>query len=326
MLRRRLLSMTDARVGRTAQGSGFLTLLLLSACTNTPRDPRSDDTPTYGHVSILADESFRSILEDEEAVYEYFYKEATVDIHYMPEGELLKAMLNDSVRAVFGSFLPGGEQEAFWRPKKLVPHIEAVATDGIAVIVSNSNPVDSIHVGDILSALRSEVPTEVSSFYRLFFDRSGSGVARTIVDSLLDGDASQLKAQVFAAEGIDDLVARVSRTPDAIGFLPFSAISDLDNAKCRALRDQVKILAVGLDPDPSGLVSTSRCVLPSQSTLADKSYPLRRNINMIVTEGKSGLGTGFASFVAGPKGQKIILKRGLVPAHIPTREVQMVYE
>ena len=307
-----------------ARCTTMLLALALTACTNTPRDPRNDDTPTYGHVSILADESFQSILEDEEAVYEYFYKEATVDIHYLPEGELLKAMLNDSVRAVFGSFLPGGEQEAFWRPKKLIPHVEAVATDGIAVIVNRTSPLDSITVATITAMLKGNGPAlpgaeaMMTDRFNLLFDRSGSGVAHTLVDSLLGGDATKLKARVFATGGVEDLVARVSAEAWGMGFVPFSAISDLDNAKCRALRDQVKILAVGTD--------TSRCVLPSQSTLADKVYPLRRNIMMMVVEGKSGLGTGFASFVAGPKGQKIILKRGLVPAHIPTRDVQMVYE
>ncbi|MEO8068858.1 MAG: substrate-binding domain-containing protein [Flavobacteriales bacterium] len=297
---------------------GCVGALALAACTNTPRDPRSDDTPTYGHVSMLADESFRSILEDEEGVYEFIYKEATVDIHYLPEGELLTAMLQDSIRVVFASFLPGGEQEAFWRPKKLVPHMESVATDGIAVIVSKSNPLDSIRVSEITAIMGSNVPSEPTSNLKLLFDRSGSGVAHTLVDSLLGGDPSRLKTKIFAAGSIEDLVAQVSKSPDAIGFLPFSAISDLDNEKCRALRDQVKLVAVGSDGPKS--------VLPSQSTLADKSYPLRRNINMIVTEGKSGLGTGFASFVAGPKGQKIILKRGLVPAHIPARNVEMLYE
>ncbi len=297
-------------------------LLILSACSGTPSDPRHDDTPTYGHVSILADESFRSVLEIEEAVYEYHYKDADVDLYYMPEGELLKAMLQDSVRAVFASFMPGGEQEAFFRNKQLAPHVESVATDGIAVIVNKGCSEDSLSVEELTSWLSGTplpgVKYEVFPPLRPMFDRSGSGVARTLVDSLLGGDASRLKAQVFAATGFEDLVSQVSSHVDAIGFLPFSAISDLDNEQCRALRDQVKILAVG-----SG---TSKAVLPSQGTLADKSYPLRRSIVMMVVEGKSGLGTGFASFVAGPKGQKIILKRGLVPAHLHVREVEIVFE
>jgi phosphate transport system substrate-binding protein len=39
-------------------------------------------------------------------------------------------------------------------------------------------------------------------------------------------------------------------------------------------------------------------------------------------ESFSGLGSGFVSFVAGEKGQRIILKSGLVPATMPIRIIQ----
>jgi len=42
-------------------------------------------------------------------------------------------------------------------------------------------------------------------------------------------------------------------------------------------------------------------------------------------EGKSGLGTGFVSFVAGHKGQRIILKSGLAPQIVPARDVMIVH-
>jgi len=37
----------------------------------------------------------------------------------------------------------------------------------------------------------------------------------------------------------------------------------------------------------------------------------------------SGLGTGFAQFIAGEKGQRIFLKSGLVPAQMPIRLVEV---
>jgi phosphate transport system substrate-binding protein len=66
-------------------------------------------------------------------------------------------------------------------------------------------------------------------------------------------------------------------------------------------------------------------ILPSQSSLADGSYPLRRTVNMVLTEGKSGLGTGFVSFVANHKGQRIILKLGVAPITVPPRNVEIVH-
>lgn len=44
---------------------------------------------------------------------------------------------------------------------------------------------------------------------------------------------------------------------------------------------------------------------------------------MIKLQTRSGLGKGFVTFVAGEKGQLIILKSGLIPAFPPQRIIQM---
>ncbi|HEX2617046.1 MAG TPA: hypothetical protein VHL57_05845, partial [Flavobacteriales bacterium] len=126
-----------------------------------------------------------------------------------------------------------------------------------------------------------------------------------------------LRAQALA--NVDSVVAAVARDPRCIGFLPFALISDLDDPHMRALREQVKLLTVSASDG-------SPAVLPNQSTLADGQYPLRRTVNMLLTEGRSGLGTGFVSFVANHKGQRIILKRGLAPIKVPAREVEIVHQ
>jgi phosphate transport system substrate-binding protein len=42
---------------------------------------------------------------------------------------------------------------------------------------------------------------------------------------------------------------------------------------------------------------------------------------MINYQGFSGLGMGFASFIAGDIGQRIILKSGLMPIRLPSRNI-----
>ena len=61
-------------------------------------------------------------------------------------------------------------------------------------------------------------------------------------------------------------------------------------------------------------------VLPSQNNIAERKYPLARDLYIINGQGYSGLGMGFASFVGGDVGQRIILKSGLLPVRIPTRK------
>ena len=62
---------------------------------------------------------------------------------------------------------------------------------------------------------------------------------------------------------------------------------------------------------------------PSQDNIASGSYPLTREIKMLNYQGSSGLGMGFASFVGGDIGQRIILKSGLVPIRIPGRNIKI---
>jgi phosphate transport system substrate-binding protein len=62
---------------------------------------------------------------------------------------------------------------------------------------------------------------------------------------------------------------------------------------------------------------------PFQGYIADGSYPLIRDVFVICRESTAGLGSGFASFVAGDVGQRIILKSGLVPATMPLRLVHV---
>ena len=60
---------------------------------------------------------------------------------------------------------------------------------------------------------------------------------------------------------------------------------------------------------------------PSQNNIAEGTYPLARDLFIINCQGSSGLGMGFASFVAGEIGQRIILKSGLLPIRIPGRKI-----
>jgi len=50
-----------------------------------------------------------------------------------------------------------------------------------------------------------------------------------------------------------------------------------------------------------------------------QNYPLRRNLYVISREARAGLGTGFASFIAGKNGQLIFQKSGLIPAQMQAR-------
>ena len=54
-----------------------------------------------------------------------------------------------------------------------------------------------------------------------------------------------------------------------------------------------------------------------------KEYPFTRKIYLLNYQGRTGLGMGFASYLAGETGQRIILKSGLSPKRFPSREIDV---
>ncbi len=296
---------------------------MCGGCHSPGPDPHRDDTPTAGKILVLADVDSRPVISKELEIFSSFYRKAEVTVRYLSEADLLQAMMNDSVRCVVSSVAYGPDQQADFRERKLsaLP-VVPIYTDAIAVVVNKASPIARLDLQQIKAILNSDttalrVTTDMENFstidpLRAVFAGSGSGVARMLIDSL------RLKGiRGGALPDVGSVVEQVSRDVRAIGFIPFAAISDLDNADMRSQREQVKLL-------PIALASDSAAILPSQSTIADGQYPLRRTMNMLLTEGKSGLGTGFVSFVANHKGQRIILKLGVAPITVPPRNIKIV--
>lgn len=286
----------------------LLFTLLLAACKGKAPDPQRDDVPTKGDIHIVADKDLERIIEAQLLVFQSIYADAKVHVRYLAEADLREAMQNDSVRVVFTATLPGADEAAFFRTRNLYPDNVPILTEAIAVIKAPGAASDSVSVEDLRRAL-----TGVSTTRVLFEDARG-GVVRSVVDSLLGGRADALK-NVSAVNSLDSLLANLVRTPDAIGLISFARISDLDDPVCRDLRARMTLCRVSANGAAS---------LPNQSSLADGQYPLRRKLYAVLKEGKTGLGTGFVSFVAGHKGQRIILKSGLAPQTIPGRDVELV--
>jgi phosphate transport system substrate-binding protein len=67
---------------------------------------------------------------------------------------------------------------------------------------------------------------------------------------------------------------------------------------------------------------SSESYKPFQAYIAQKVYPLWREVFVVSREAYTGLGTGLNAFIASERGQRIILKNGLLPATMPVRIVE----
>jgi phosphate transport system substrate-binding protein len=158
----------------------------------------------------------------------------------------------------------------------------------------------------------------ISDSIRVVFDRNGSANSRYLNDKFLHGKG--FPKNTFATNSNASVVDYVSSSKGALGIISVNWISDQDDPAANKFRSNINIVALSL-PDTGK--SEREFNKPYQAYIALKTYPLLRDVYIISREGRNGLGTGFASFVAGDKGQRMIRLMGLLPATMPVRIIQV---
>jgi phosphate transport system substrate-binding protein len=298
----------------------ILILQLFSAC-NGREGQRPSDTPTSGEIKISVDQTFFQILDSHVDTFQSLYKNATIHPSYKPEAEVIQDLLQDSARLVVVSRpLTQGEEQVF-EQQKIRPRVTKIAIDAIALIVHPDNPsfnltleqARNIFIGQTNSWQALDPQSSLTDI-TVVFDNRNSSTVRYVMDSLTYNQA--LPANSFAAESNEALVDHVAQNPNAIGVIGVNWISDPDDTTAVSFLERIKVVALSKTSAPT---SKDDYLEPHQAYIAQRTYPLLRNVYIISREARAGLGTGFASFVAGDKGQRIILKSGLVPATMPVR-------
>ena len=72
-------------------------MTLLSLMFTSCGDQRPKSTSTHGIAKIMCDESFQSVLEQEIAVFEYQYPEASIMPEYINEHDALDSLMHKKV-------------------------------------------------------------------------------------------------------------------------------------------------------------------------------------------------------------------------------------
>jgi phosphate transport system substrate-binding protein len=300
----------------------FLFVFVYIACNTDTNEPT--DTPTSGEVTIMVDESFQKLFETQLYTFHSIYPNAKVNAEYLAEKQALEMLSNDSCKVVVMCRDLTKEERKHFESKNLFPISTKIAEDAIALIVNPENTEKNLTVGKVKAILAGidttwkQVNTQ-SEFgkIQLVFDNSGSANARYMQDTLLGGKT--FGKNVFAVKSNLEVIAYVSKNKNAIGFLSVNWISDLDDTESQRYLEQIKVLAIKKTEE-------SDAFKPYQAYIKTKEYPFTRDVYMINRQTRAGLGMGIVSFVAGDKGQLMILKAGLVPAIAPVRLVKVNME
>jgi phosphate transport system substrate-binding protein len=234
--------------------------------------------------------------------------------------DVLADFMNDSVRTIVLTRDLTKEEKANLLIEKYVARTTKVAHDALALIVNRSNPDTLLLDSQLADILRGKITTwkqinqnSPDNTINVVFDNNKSGNVRYFREKF--GLSGNFPSNCFAVNNNEEVIKYVKSNPSALGIISVNWISDTQDSVSEKFLQDIRVVEVGTNP-------LNYCK-PFQGYMAEGSYPFCRDVYMIVRESFSGLGTGFASFVAGDQGQRIILKSGLVPATMPIRLIEI---
>ena len=295
------------KLTKTLVGFVLLTLLFVFSCQQ--KNNKNEDTILEGKATIYVDESILPIVEDETAVFETEYK-AKLHLVSKSENEVINDLFNDTARIVILTRTLSAKELKAYRSKKITPKITPFATDAVAFIRNKTSNDTFIALQDVIDFVQGKAVPNIKG---LVFDNPNSSTTRYI--SEVSGIQVTNQKNIFSFKTNEEVIKYVAKNNGMVGVIGMNWIFQppLD------LQEEVnKVNVLGVKGK-----NDSNYIFPTQDNLAQGTYPLARHLYIVNCQGYSGLGMGFASFLTGERGQRIVLKSGLVPEHIPTRKIRI---
>lgn len=286
-------------------------MFMLSCNRSKNPNGKAEETILTGSIKILVDETIKPIVEDQLYIFKSSYPDAEIELVFKPENELLNLFLSDSIRVGIMSRELTTKEEKFYTSKQIRIRKNRFAIDGIALITHNSNSDSTVTVQELIDIMNGKS----SKFKSFVFDNPNSSTVRYFKE--LANVANLPKSGVYGLKSSIDVIKYVHDNPRSVGVVGINWIQE-PPADLEKTIDDIRVMGVKNLVNKPG---SDAFYKPSQSNLALGLYPLTRNLYIINCQGRAGLGTGFASFIAGERGQRIVLKSGLLPDSIPSREI-----
>ncbi|MGL2986938.1 PstS family phosphate ABC transporter substrate-binding protein [Flavobacterium sp. RSSA_27] len=281
----------------------FFAFISLQSC----KYDRNEETILKGNVEVTVDETVLPLIQDQADVFQSKY-DATIKLTPKSEGETLNDLFKGKTGvAILTRDLSDQEKNNFAQ-KKIIPKITNFAIDAIAFVGNKSSNDTLLSLKDVVDFMKGNGNSAIKG---LVFDNPNSSTVSCIKN--LAKVHSLPEKGVYSFRSNEEVIKFVSENTGLIGVIGMNWISEPTPNMIKYLNN-VNVLSV------KGL-NSKQYISPTQNNIAEGTYPLARDLYIVNCQGYSGLGMGFASFIAGDVGQRIVLKAGLLPVRVPGRKI-----
>jgi phosphate transport system substrate-binding protein len=252
------------------------------------------------HILIGIDSSQAAVIQALTQVYEGLDEYVSIEVKYYPEGQLFQALTKNEVQGII-TFLPfNASQQSFIKAKHLYPKQINVWHEGVQIIVNKQSTLNTFTLEGLYEQLNVNQNNVI--------DKANSGAYQCLKNTL------QLKTlHAYAAGSEEQVIKAVQEHADLIGY-----ISCNDNYKSKFFaknKDLIKIIP---------LQTKQGTIFATQESLYEKTYPLARTFYSLSFEPQEHLCNKFFNFIKTERGQRIILKLGILPDSIPSRTIEII--
>lgn len=282
--------------------------LASAGCTRRSGAPPVEDSETSGRISIAASTDAQQLLSAEVAAFKTTYPQAALELR-PPEssGQVLGALLGGRADLAAAGRELEDEERNMARQAGIELEGHRVAQDAICLVVPEASALHNLTVGEARKIWLGEARSW-SAFggpdaaIVPVLPPLASDLARAFAQRVMDGAEMKAPSEVEASDSA--VVARVAKTPGAIGVVPL------------ALAESPGVRALAISP-LEGLGYEE----PDMETVHSGRYPLTLFFNIFIRTHGPRLAGGFVTYVASEPGQQLVLNSGRVPTAVPLRFV-----
>jgi phosphate transport system substrate-binding protein len=301
----------------------FTGLIFLAGCGGDVLN--ETDTPTTGKIKVGVDDSYKLLIDAELYTFEALYKYARIDTVIGSEADIIDGFMKDSLPLIIVNRKLTSQEEQYLISRQFIPKTTKIAYDALAFIVNKENPdttlfydqIAGIFTGKIVSWKQINPKKSSKDSVKVVFDNFKSGNPRYFREKF---NLSKLPATCFAVTNNEEVINFVEKNKNSIGVISVNWISDKADTVSHGFLKRIKVVSISGpgDNDPG-----TSFYSPHPGYIVQGDYPFTREVFCINRQTYKGLAYGFSSFIAGEKGQLIILHCGMVPASQPIRLVEI---
>jgi phosphate transport system substrate-binding protein len=283
------------------------------------------DTPTAGKIKVGVDDSYKLMMDAELYTFQALYKYARIDTVIGSEADIIDGFMKDSLPLIIVNRKLTAEEEQYLVSRQFIPKTTAIAHDALAFIINKNNPDSNLFFDQIADIFRGKIVTwkqinpkkSSKDTLKVVFDNYKSGNTRYLREKF---KLSQLPPTCFAVKNNSEVIGFVEKNNNAIGVISVNWISDKADTVSHGFLNRIKVVRVSA-PGDNG--PDAAFYSPHPGYIVQGDYPFTREVYCINRQTYAGLAYGFSAFIAGEKGQLIILHSGMVPASQPVRLIEL---